>query len=65
MSNYFKDDLLNENQKENENIITKAYNYVQTINDKVQFFKKERWIVVGLLVFFYLIRLFITGGMIF
>jgi hypothetical protein len=65
MSNYFKDDLLNENQKENENIITKAYNYIQTINDKVQFLKKERWIIVGLLVVFYLIRLFMTGGRIF
>jgi|LauGreDrversion4_2_1035121.scaffolds.fasta_scaffold1762818_1 hypothetical protein len=65
MSNYFKDDLLNENQKGNENIITRVYNYLQAFNDKVQFFKKERWIVVGLLVVFYLIRLIITGGTIY
>ncbi len=61
MSTYFKEDLLNES-RENENIVNKAYNYMQALNDKVQFFKKERWIVVAVLVIFFLIRIFLTGG---
>ena len=60
MSTYFKEDQLNEN--ESENIFSKTYNYVQALNDKVQYFKRERWAVVAILVVFYLLRLVCTGG---
>jgi hypothetical protein len=59
MSTYFKEDP---NEGNSENLVDKAYNYCQAINDKVQFYKKERWVVVGLITVFYFIRILITGG---
>ena len=63
MSTYFKEDFSAEH-RENENLFTKASNYIQALNDKLQFFKKERWIAVGFIIFFYIIRLIMTGGII-
>lgn len=59
MSTYFKEDP---NEGISNNLLDKAHNYYQAINDKVQFFKKERWIVVAVLAIFYFLRLIITGG---
>jgi hypothetical protein len=59
MSTYFKEDP---NEGGSDNFMDKAYNYYQAINDKVQFYKKERWIVVAVLAIIYFIRLIMTGG---
>jgi hypothetical protein len=59
MSTYFKEDP---NESGTDNLIDKISNYYQAVNDKVQFFKKERWIVVAVLAIFYFIRLIISGG---
>jgi hypothetical protein len=60
MSTYFKNDHLNENEE--SAVINKFFIYLNVINDKVQFYKQERWIVVAILVLFYFIRLLVTGG---
>ena len=61
MSTYFKNDKANDNEDSN-NILNKSLIYFNVLNDRVQFFKKERWIVVGILVLIYLIRIILTGG---
>lgn len=64
MSTYFKNDL-DERSSSSEGGFQKIMLYFQAINDKVQFFKRERWIAVGVLAFFYFIRLIMTGGKIY
>jgi hypothetical protein len=61
MSTYFKDDL-NEDNNNSTSSLNKFYKYFQATNDKIQYFKYERWTVVVILSFFYLIRLILTGG---
>ncbi len=61
MSSYFKNDSANDNEDSN-NILNKSFIYLNVLNDRVQFYKKERWIVVAILVLIYLIRIIMTGG---
>ena len=63
MSTYFKDDQDNNSNTEKQNgIFTRLANFIQALSDKLQFYKKERWVVIGFLVFIYIIRLYLTGG---
>lgn len=61
MSTYFKDEHSNDKLND-DNIFNKISTYSQAINDKIQFYKNQRWGVVGFLAFIYLIRLVMTGG---
>ena len=61
MSSYFKNDSANDNEDSN-NILNKSLIYLNVLNDRVQFYKKERWVVVAILVLIYLIRVIMTGG---
>jgi hypothetical protein len=61
MSTYFKDENSGENSNDN-NIFSKISTYSQAFNDKIQFYKTQRWGVVGFLGFIFLIRLIYTGG---
>lgn len=65
MSHYFQNDP-NFAFSSNENSLTNNYGkimiYLRALNDKIQFFKLERWVIVGVLVLFYFIRLIMTGG---
>jgi len=62
MSTYFKDEQTNGLDNESEGFFGKMGLYYQAFSDKLQYFKKQRWIAVGILTVFYLIRLFVTKG---
>jgi hypothetical protein len=61
MSKYFKDENSEESMKDS-GIFYQISLYVQSINDKLQFYKSQRWIAVAFIAFLYLIRLIMTGG---
>jgi hypothetical protein len=61
MSTYFKNDT-QEVLDASGGGITKLFSYLHAINDKVQFYKNERWMLVIVLAVFFLIRLILTGG---
>lgn len=44
------------------NPFRKAIVYFQFVNDKIQFYKNERWIIAGLIAFLYLFRVIYIGG---
>jgi len=64
MSTYFNGEnpSLSEEDKGSINPITRLINYYNAIFDKIQFFLCERWLFVGALTFFYIIRLILTQG---
>ncbi len=62
MSTYFKDELNDSSDKASEGLFGKISLYNQAVSDKLQYFKKERWIAVGVLAVLYLIRIFVTKG---
>jgi hypothetical protein len=63
MSNYFNGDIPKNNEDDSViNPISRIIKYYDAIFDKLQFYFTERWISVGVLSFFYIIRLFITQG---
>lgn len=62
MSTYFKDEQTNGFDKESEGFFGKIGLYHQAFSDKLQYFKKQRWIAVGVLTVFYMIRIFVTKG---
>ncbi len=46
-----------------KNIFQKISIYIQTINDKLLYYRTERWSIAGLMFFAYIIRVFfILGG---
>lgn len=63
MSTYFKP-WENENLTEaaDQNIFQKFSAYYNQINDKLLYYKNERWITVGVLALLYTIRILISGG---
>ncbi len=61
MSTYFKDDQADVDSS-NSGVFGKMSLYYQAITDKLQFYKTGRWIAVGVVMIFYIIRLFITKG---
>lgn len=63
MSTYFKEEQ--ENLNSSDNIITKIWRYYQGISDKIQYYKKERWTLIGFLTLIFLLRLYVTNGIIF
>lgn len=44
------------------NPFRKAIVYIQFVNDKIQFYKTERWIIAGIIAFLYLCRVIYIGG---
>jgi hypothetical protein len=62
MSTYFKDENDNSSFGNSKGIFNTISIYWNAINDKIQFYKKERWTVIGVLGFIYLLRLIMTGG---
>jgi hypothetical protein len=66
MSMYFKDDELSARAGGGDNsFLTKVNLYYNAISDKVQFYKHERWIGIGILGLFFVLRIFMTGGIIY
>jgi hypothetical protein len=61
MSTYFKNDSDGESTSSISGL-NKILKYFEVINDKLQFYKYERWVAVGVLLIFYIIRLLLTGG---
>jgi len=61
MSTYFKDEA-SETDSTSQGLFGKLSLYYQAISDKLQFYKRERWVVVGVVGVFYIIRIFITKG---
>jgi hypothetical protein len=59
MSTYFKEIETDDNSG---NIFYKIWRYYQSFNDKIQFFRKERWISIGVLSLIFLLRIFLTEG---
>lgn len=67
MSTYFNGDnpTFDEDKESAINPISRFIKYYNAIFDKIQFFLWERWLFVGALSFFYIIRLILTQGNIF
>lgn len=67
MSTYFKQEELNNQQNSNsapDNLFMKVSKYYSAINDKLQFFKTQRWMFIGVMALFYFIRIIMTNGII-
>lgn len=66
MSNYFKENDINSfnygSDSSGKNIFHKFQLYYNAINDKLQYYKSERWISIAVLVLLYLIRILYTQG---
>jgi hypothetical protein len=64
MSTYFKDESDNPTSSSDDknSIFYKISVYYQALMDKIQYYKKERWIAVAVLGFFYLLRIAWTKG---
>lgn len=65
MSSYFNKDptqTSNEEADSHNSQFSKLGLYIQQANDKVLFYKKERWIAASCLVILYLVRIFSIGG---
>lgn len=64
MSTYFTNETSSESEK--GNWLTENYQKVsvriQFINDKLLYYRKERWIAVAVLTLIYFLRLVYTGG---
>lgn len=65
MSTYFKNDSQDDDSNNFGSKLQKLYIYMQTFNDKIQFYKNERWIAAGVMTLFFLIRLIWTGGILY
>jgi len=61
MSTYFKNDL-NEETSSKSGTFRIFINYINAFNDKLQFFKFERWVIIGILGIIFIIRLIQTAG---
>lgn len=61
MSTYFKDEG-NVNPNGGENIFSKIWKYYHAVNDKIQYYKQERWLAIGAMGLFFFIRMIFTGG---
>ena len=61
MSTYFKDDST-DNEHGSGGFLGKLSLYYQAFSDKLQYFKKPRWIAVAALTMLYAIRIFMTKG---
>jgi len=64
MSTYFNGEntSFREEDKLSINPITRFISYYNALFDKIQFYLCERWLFVGALSFFFIIRLIITQG---
>lgn len=62
MSLYFQEDNDSNAFNSTPGLFTKASRYFYALNDKLQYYKKERWAIVGFLGLIYLIRLITTKG---
>jgi len=63
MSNYFSpDENKNLTNASDMSIFQKIVLYYNQANDRVLYYKQERWIAVAILVFLYFLRLAFTGG---
>ena len=59
MSTYFKESELDDNSS---SYITRVWRYYQSINDKIQFYRKQRWALIFVLMLIFLLRLYLTNG---
>jgi hypothetical protein len=62
MSTYFKEGENIPPSQESGSALQSFNKYYQIINDRIQFYKRERWTVIALLALLYLIRCLITKG---
>jgi len=64
MSTYFNGEntSFDENTSSTINPISRFITYYNAIFDKIQFFLCERWLFIGVLSFFYIIRLILSQG---
>ncbi len=64
MSTYFNGEnaSFGDENKASINPISRFITYYNAIFDKIQFYLCERWLFVGALSFFYIIRLILTQG---
>jgi len=64
MSTYFNGEnaSFGDEKESSINPVTRFLNYYNAIFDKIQFYLCERWLFVGALTFFYIIRLILTKG---
>lgn len=60
MSKYFKEDEQSSHGQTNS--LSKITTYYNVISDKLQYYKKERWIAIALLSLVYMFRMWKTGG---
>lgn len=59
MSTYFKEGTDNESQS--AGTFQKISIYIQTINDKILYYRNERWGAAGFFFFIYMLRVLILG----
>jgi hypothetical protein len=62
MSTYFKDNNADNHSSDSQGTLSKIHIYIQTLNDKVLYYKKERWVTAAVVFLIYTIRLLIIGG---
>ena len=63
MSTYFNGDPPKDGEDDSSiNPLSRLCRYYDAVFDKIQFYFIERWVCVGILSFFYLLRLYITQG---
>lgn len=63
MSKFFTPEEDNQIYNASEmNPFRKALVYLQYVNDKIQYYKAERWAIAGTIAFLYLLRIIIVGG---
>ena len=62
MSNYFNGDPKDQKDESLINPISRFLIYYDAVFDKLQFYFMERWVSVGILSIFFMLRLYLTQG---
>jgi hypothetical protein len=60
MSTYFKEEQ--EKIETNDSIFFRIWRYYQSMNDKIQFYRTERWSLIGFLALIFFLRIYFTQG---
>ena len=60
MSTYFKEEQ--NNIETNDSIFFKLWRQYQSFNDKIQFYRTERWSIIAVLALFFFLRIYFIQG---